>query len=409
MNKQQSQMKNQQNEGRRYIVLDVVFYGSSLNYDQGTGNYQELKKITKWDGKQYSFVSRYALRYSILETGKNLGFWSIADEEHLQRAGEGDKTVIQPAIRTLLSGEILKYPEFDLFGYLITNTIPQNAREAAVKISHAVSLTPYTYDSHFCGNLGLAKRMVKNVGKMNPNLFTVEEHQTYYIYTVVIDVDKIGKNEVYLSKKEGKNWEVEIKENNDTYKIKIKIGEQESTYELKRNDNSVEITKYELGNVYILTQTLANKDDVVKERIAKLIKSILYLSRNIKGRNEILHPKLLIVGMYKNIPYKSYKDRIILSDEYEEIFEEKKESQGNDEIRIIRRVVKLKKPTFVLKGIKVDQQNIKSMDEAETIIFGNINNNRNEDVLSKLFSSESNLEEIYVFKAPEVEVRILNL
>jgi len=409
MNKQQSQMKNQQNEGRRYIVLDVVFYGSSLNYDQGTGNYQELKKITKWDGKQYSFVSRYALRYSILETGKNLGFWSIADEEHLQRAGEGDKTVIQPAIRTLLSGEILKYPEFDLFGYLITNTIPQNAREAAVKISHAVSLTPYTYDSHFCGNLGLAKRMVKNVGKMNPNLFTVEEHQTYYIYTVVIDVDKIGKNEVYLSKKEGKNWEVEIKENNDTYKIKIKIGEQESTYELKRNDNSVEITKSELGNVYILTQTLANKDDVVKERIAKLIKSILYLSRNIKGRNEILHPKLLIVGMYKNIPYKSYKDRIILSDEYEEIFEEKKESQGNDEIRIIRRVVKLKKPTFVLKGIKVDQQNIKSMDEAETIIFGNINNNRNEDVLSKLFSSESNLEEIYVFKAPEVEVRILNL
>ena len=35
----------------------------------------ELKKITKWDGKQYTLVSRYALRYSLLETGKNLGFW----------------------------------------------------------------------------------------------------------------------------------------------------------------------------------------------------------------------------------------------------------------------------------------------------------------------------------------------
>jgi len=42
---------NGQNNGRKYIVLDVVFYGSSLNYDQGQGNYQELKKITKWDGK----------------------------------------------------------------------------------------------------------------------------------------------------------------------------------------------------------------------------------------------------------------------------------------------------------------------------------------------------------------------
>lgn len=407
MNKQQSQMENQQNGGRRYIVLDVVFYGSSLNYDQGSGNYQELKKITKWDGKQYSFVSRYALRYSILETGKNLGLWCIADATYLQRAGEGDKTVIQPAIKTLLSGEILKYTEFDLFGYLITNTSPQNAREAPVKISHAVSLTPYTYDSHFCGNLGLAKRMVDTTGKMDPNLFTVEEHQTYYIYTVVIDVDRIGKNEVYLSKEEGKNWKVEIKENNDKYKIKIKIGNQESTYELKRNNNGVEITKSELEKVYILTQTLVNIDDVVKERIAKLIKSILYLSRNIKGRNEILHPKLLIVGMYRNIPYKSYKDRIILSDKYEEIFEERKESQGNDEIRIIRRVVKLKRPTFILKGIKVDEQNIKSIDEAEAIIFGDINNNRSEGMLSKLLSSKSNLEEICVFKAPEVEVEIL--
>jgi CRISPR-associated protein Cst2 len=415
MNKEQSQMENQQNGGRRYIVLDVVFYGSSLNYDQGTGNYQELKKITKWDGKQYSFVSRYALRYSILETGKNLGLWSIADATYLQRAGEGDKTVIQPSIYLLLSGEILKYPEFDLFGYLITNTYPQNAREAPVKISHAVSLTPYTYDSHFCGNLGLAKRMIESTGKMDPNLFTVEEHQTYYIYTVVIDVDRIGKNEVYLSKEEENKWKVEIKEDGNGDKIEIKIKTKkgnntvEDTYELKRSNNGVEITKCELknNNVYILDQTLVNRNDVVKERIDKLIRSILYLSRNIKGRNEILHPKLLIVGMYKNIPYKSYKDRIILSDEYEEIFEERKESQGNDEIRIIRRVVKLKKPTFILKGIKVDQQNINSIDEAEAIIFGDINNNRSEGMLSKLLSSESNLKEIYIFKAPEVEVKIL--
>jgi len=405
MNKEQPQTENKQNAGRKYIVLDIVFYGNSLNYDQGAGNYQELKKITKWDGKQYSLVSRYALRYSILETGKNLGLWSIADASHLQRAGEGDKTVIQPAISTLLSGEILNYPEFDLFGYLITNTTPQNAREAPVKISHAVSLTPYTYDSHFCGNLGYAKRMIESTGKMDPNLFTVEEHQTYYIYTVVIDVDRIGKNEVYLSKKEGNKWEVEIKEDGNIYKIEIKKGDNtvKGTYELKRSNNGVEITKSDLGNVCLFTQTLVDRDNAVKHKVAQLIKSILYLNRNIKARTEILHPKLLIAGLYKNTPYKSYKDRIQLSDEYEEIFEEKEEPQGNDEVKIIRRVVKLKKPVFILKNIQNNnQQNIKLINEAETIMSSD---NNSESALSKLFSSNSKLEEIYIFKAPEVEIR----
>jgi CRISPR-associated protein Cst2 len=407
MNKEQSHIeKKHNNVGGRYIVLDVVFYGNSLNYDQGTGNYQELKKITKWDGKQYSFVSKYALRYSILETGKNMGLWNIADAEQLQRAGERDKTVIQPAIKTLLSGEILKYPEFDLFGYLITNTTPQNAREAAVKISHAISLTPYTYDSHFCGNIGLAKRIVTTTGKMDPNLFTVEEHQTYYIYTVVIDVDKIGKNEVYLSKKDGENWKVEVKEDNNTYKIEIttkdKKGNQTETFELKKNNNDVKITKDELENVYLFTQTLAGGDEVVKGRIANLIKSILYLNRNIKGRPEILHPKLLIIGLYKSTPYKSYKDQVALSDEYEEILEEKKEMKENNEIRIIRRVVKLKKPRFVLRDIPTTQKSIELIDQAETtLLFGT---NEHSPALSELFSNSESCKKLYIFRAPEVEV-----
>jgi len=172
----------------RYIVMDIVFYGNSLNYDQGTGNYQELKKITKWDGKQYTLVSRYALRYSLLETARKIGLWEIADGSKLQRAGERDQTVIQPSDEILLSGEILKYPEFDLFGYLITSTTPQNFRVAPVKISHAVSLTPFNYDALFNANIGLANRIRKITGEMEPNPFTAEEHETYYQYTVVIDV-----------------------------------------------------------------------------------------------------------------------------------------------------------------------------------------------------------------------------
>ena len=70
----------EQSEEHKYIVLDMVFHASSLNYDWGSGNYQELKKITKWDGRQYVLVSRYALRYSILHWGNKLfpDRWKVA-------------------------------------------------------------------------------------------------------------------------------------------------------------------------------------------------------------------------------------------------------------------------------------------------------------------------------------------
>ena len=411
--------KNKSGLSGKYIVLDIVFYGSSLNYDQGAGNYQELKKITKWDGKQYSLVSRYALRYSLLETAKNLGLWNLAEASHFKRAGEGGKTVIQPSINILLSGEILNYPEFDLFGYLITKTNPQNAREAPVKISHAVSLTPYTYDSQFCGNLGLAKRMIATTGKMDPNLFTVEEHQTYYIYTVVIDVGKIGKSEVYLAKDQ--ELEVMNEDNKTTIKLKISEIEQEDKKlilkEISKNKKEEKIIPIDLkDNVstnvnkslekvfqinYELSPTTA-----IMERVKQLIKAILYLNRNIKGRNEILHPKLLIVGLNAGTPYKSYKDRIILTDEYEEVFEEKKEKpEDNDnEIKVVRRIVKLKKPVFLLKG--VSQQEVESIDKAEEKLVGNTNNEISNFLCYQANNQPS--EKLYIFKAPEIEVRFAN-
>jgi len=384
--------------------------------------------------EKYSLVSRYALRYSLLESGENLGLWKLALSNNLQRAGEGEKTVIQPSINLLLSGEILNYPEFDLFGYLITNTNPQNAREAPVKISHAVSLTPYNYDSHFCGNLGLAKRMIENTGKIDPNLFTIEEHQTYYIYTVVIDVDRIGQNKIYLLKKQGKDQKdkdnnentddeqsadnikgkkgkkgnksgVTVKEEGSKYVINGIEGEGELTIEKKNNDR--EVTYIEKDNVHIFSQTLTDRGNGVKSRIANLINSILYLNRNIKGRNEILHPKLLIAGFYHGKPYKSYKDKIILSDQYEEIYEEKNEPTKDNEIRIVRKVVKLRKPLFKIVDSGITQERIKTIDKAEKLLLEDSNqSSENKSLISKLFS-DGNLSDIYVFHAPEINVELL--
>ncbi len=407
-----AQMQAQNQNRKKFIVLDIVFYGSSLNYDQGSGNLQELKKITKWDGKQYTLVSRYALRYSLLKTGEQLGLWDLAPGIILERSGEGDKTVIQPSVKCLLSGEILKHPDYDFFGYLITGTTPQNSREAPVKISHAISLTPYNYDSHFAGNLDLAKRMVEvgKAEKMDPNLFTVEEHQTYYIYTVVIDVDKIGKNEVYLAK----DSEIELERNNRKEKIKLSeitkeknkliIRQIEKNKEKKREEieitNDIQIEVNKLGDKIILLTQSSTRDP--RDKISNLIKTILNLNRDIKARKEALHPKLLVLGLYEG-KYQTFKDRIRLSNTYEEIYEEEiiPEKKNKTKIKVIKRVIKLKKPVFeIVGGINAKNWNGNNqppiIDEKEIV-------ESKESIIEKFFNA--NETGVWIFRSPEITVK----
>ena len=387
----------------RFLVMDIVFYGGSLNYDQGTGNYQELKKITKWDGKQYTLVSRYALRYSLLETAKMMKLWEIAEGNKLQLAGEGDKKVIQPATDLLLGGELLKYPEFDLFGYLITSTDPQNFRTAPVKISHAISMTPFNYDALFNANIGLANRVRKTHGDMKPNPFTAEEHVTYYQYTVVVDIDKIGNMEVYIN--EGK--EIKLKDDKDKWKvekidksdgkIKITLKKNKETKIIEQNEEvNGELSK--INNLALISYTL--KDAEIKERVEQLISAILNLKRDIKGRAEDLKPKLIVIGVYKDKPYQTYKDRIYLVDEYTEEsydeIDEKPEENGKRIIRVKHVVSKNKKPLFEL--VMDENMDTKKISQKEiTSMIENLFDNNNQEY-----------SEIKVFYDPSVEVKIKN-
>ncbi len=400
------------NRGGKYIVMDIVFYAGSLNYDQGSGNYQELKKITKWDGKQYTLVSRYALRYSLLKTADVLGFWKNATGKELERAGEKNKTVIQPSLNVLLSGKILTIPEFDLFGYLITSTTPQNSREAPVKISHAISMTPYTYDSHFAGNLGFAKRMVEagSAEKMDPNLFTIEEHQTYYIYTVVIDVNRIGKDVIYLIKKDNDNGKDDNKNKKD-----IEIIEKEGNKIIKLNDEEIkvdpdiEVSIEELDKLYKINFSL--KDENKKqERIIQLIKSILNLKRDIKGRQEDLTPKLLVLGLYNNNPYQSFKDKILLTNEYEESYEEETVTTDNV-VKINRRIVKSNKPVFEIFGTFNKQYKIQLKDDEIKDDKTRDDKTKDDEILNKIknFLKDNNpCKETILAYSPEIKIKLQN-
>ena len=452
----------------RFLVMDVVFYGSSLNYDQGSGNYQELKKITRWDGRQYTLVSRYALRYSLLNDTGIFGQEELAPGDvFIKDTGENSKgDVFNPKPKALFNGEILKYPEFDLFGYLVTKAEPTQSRTAPVRISHAISMTPFYYDSHFNGNHWIAQRALKArlTTKLEPNLFTTEEHHTYYLYTVVVDVDRVGKFSVFTTKQKDVEAVKQLMdiENEDNELIKGRMNltipngstisvdvmitpiykpEDEASRGKKGKGKQKEPVLYEIQ--YDLGE------NVRKERVLKLVEAVLELTRNIKGRSEKLKPKLLVLGIYKNKPYDTYKDRIQLVGEYEEeeyveieesngkvikrvkriltgdngteeyteeIIESKSENSGEKRVQVKKKrsVSKKKTAVFEIEGLQeATTKEVKSKEDLicyiKKLLFNENEecpkkNEDNKEISSK--DNDNRIQEVIIFKDPSVEIRI---
>ena len=52
------------NEG---LTFTVVFLAESANYGEGVGNITTLKKMTRGNYEQYSYISRQAMRYNIVQ------------------------------------------------------------------------------------------------------------------------------------------------------------------------------------------------------------------------------------------------------------------------------------------------------------------------------------------------------
>lgn len=136
--------------------------------------------------------------------------------------------------------------EMDLFGYMKTSKKSDDKaggssiRSAAVRLSNAISLEDYKSDMDFLNNKGLADRINEF-----PNLANVEQHLSYYTYTVTIDLEKIGKD-----------GEIEL-------------------------DNEVKM-----------------------KRVIELLEILKVLNREIRGREENLSPLFVIGGVYNlNSPY----------------------------------------------------------------------------------------------------------
>lgn len=215
------------------LTATIVFQASSANYGESLGNVASLKKLTRGDGQQYSYISRQAIRYDIVQ---QLG----EKEANLEAEGSGDKKVIQFA----KDASIKDFPEIDFFGYMKTEKSNNSSiRSAKVRLSNAISQEPYEGDTDFLTNMSLAQRIRKATGdnKIRNSIAQSEIQQSYYVYTLTVDLDQIGVDD---------------------------------------NDG---------------TNLNANEKN---RRVAKLLDTIQYLYRDIRGRREDLKPLFVIGGVY---------------------------------------------------------------------------------------------------------------
>ena len=179
---------------KKGLTASFIFEAESTNYGEGTGNVTALKKISRGDGETYTYISRQALRYNIVE---QMGI----SQTPLDLEG----TVIQfhP------DATIEEYSEIDLFGYMKTKK-PAKSRAAVVRLSNGIALESYQSDLDFLTNKGLLDRYNQQADKIKEggNIAQSEIHKSYYAYTLTIDLDKVGidnNDQIEISNDEKEN------------------------------------------------------------------------------------------------------------------------------------------------------------------------------------------------------------
>ena len=214
---------------KKGLTMSLIIECGSANYGEGFGNITPLKKLTRASGESYSYISRQALRYNIIQ---QMG----CDNTPVEAKGSGTKKVLQ----FHSDADIITYPEIDLFGYMKTDSGERaTTRSAVVRLSNAIALEPYTGDTDYLTNMGLAARAK---GEDN-SIAQSEIHQSFYAYTIAIDLDRIGVDEV--------------------------------------NGKVISIDNTEKAN-----------------RLKKFLDTVMFLYRDIKGRRENLSPVFTVGGIY---------------------------------------------------------------------------------------------------------------
>ena len=257
------------------LTMTFVFEAESANYGEGIGNVTSLKKLSRDGGRAYTYISRQALRYNIIN---QMG----CDNTPLDLY----KDVIQFAP----DATIKDYPEIDLFGYMKTIK-PIRTRPAVTRLSNAIALETFNADLDFLTNKNLLDRYNEDVSKKKKgsNISQSEIHKSYYSYTITIDLDKVGID---------KNDKIEIENSEKAERVKKLLDAVKFLYrDIKgRRENLSPI--FAIGGVYsIKNPFFENRVKCYNNMInIEAIKSVLNLDKEISDNTNVG----LINGIFRN-------------------------------------------------------------------------------------------------------------
>jgi len=173
--------------------LSKVTLASLNGSDKEVDNINPIKKVTLQNGEELPYVSsqaiRRALRDKIAELGHTLSPVGASSTDK-----GAPKTALNP----------IKYIDDDLFGYMDARAGEgdaagtSNVRTSPIRVESLLALATYKGDLDYATNF-----MGQKIG-INPNIFETEIHSGVYRGTILIELDRIGR-EYEVEVEEGKN------------------------------------------------------------------------------------------------------------------------------------------------------------------------------------------------------------
>lgn len=170
--------------------LSKVSFSSLNGSDKEVDNINPIKKVTLSNGEELPYVSSQAIRRALRDKLEELGnTLSPIDVSSTEKGAP--KSALNP----------VKYIDDDLFGYMDASkgddggTGTSNTRTSPIRVESLLALATYKGDLDYATNF-----TGKKIG-LNPNIFETEIHSGVYRGTILIELDRIGKEVIIKDKK----------------------------------------------------------------------------------------------------------------------------------------------------------------------------------------------------------------
>lgn len=184
--------------------LSKVSFASLNGSDKEVDNINPIKKVTLFNGEELPYVSSQAIRRALRDKIEELGHTT---------SPVGVSSTDKGAPKTSLNP--IKYIDDDLFGYMDATKGEDGAsgtstvRTSPIRVESLVSLATYKGDLDYATNF-----MGKKIG-LNPNIFETEIHSGVYRGTILIELDRIGRETKVKDIKTRELETVDLVDNNE--------------------------------------------------------------------------------------------------------------------------------------------------------------------------------------------------